>query len=424
MEKKRYLRDSLFVLGSTAISLLGIGWHSLKKAEKISQTEFTNKVVFLNNQRIPLQEFYENVSYQDGYWVYKDRKGKNRKIDFISDFVHKKNKIEAKKWLKNQKSLYHIVDTIYYRKVKNSGYETSQENMEFIKGNKKYNHIFSAGLRTPHGICIRQFEPLEGEERCPQIDQFNTNLNKTEEHEAEHNRHEDPGKDLDNPTSMRQLGQSYELTFTEACWSEILANIKQLLAQHNDYMKNHQNLNKITSRFRFYRTALQKGTVRSVPVDRLSEKEVKFIADSVYFYWMLDKFPIYHHKLMSRTIWVYNEKFANYNATRENKIRHLRVMKDKCIIGGYNFYPYLIGYETEILKRITQKDKKLFVADAQLRKAKQTHLDDLESTRLEKGYQAYKQRIAQNAQAAQTIKAKNYVEEHFAQIKKFIGLSR
>ena len=123
MEKKRYLRDSLFVLGSTAISLLGIGWHSLKKAEKISQTEFTNKVVFLNNQRIPLQEFYENVSYQDGYWVYKDRKGKNRKIDFISDFVHKKNKIEAKKWLKNQKSLYHIVDTIYYRKVKNSGYE-------------------------------------------------------------------------------------------------------------------------------------------------------------------------------------------------------------------------------------------------------------------------------------------------------------
>lgn len=422
--KKHWLRDAAVIGGSTILSLGTIGWHSLKQAEKVNRDEFEGKVVYLNKQKIPLREFYENVSCQNGDWYYQDKNGKNRRIDFISDFIHKKNKIEAKKWIERQKHRYLKIDTIYYQKTEDDGWQTSEGKFVFYHGRVKYKNIPTIGMSNPNGICIRQYEPIAGGKRYQSIDQFNTDLNKTLEHEEEHNQQENPGKDLDNPISMRQIGQSYELSFAQECWGEIFANIKQLLAQHENYIQHDKDLSKITSRFNFYRTALENGTIKSVPIEQLSKKEKKFIADSVYSYWMKDKFPIYYRKFIKRTMDIYRENHANYNATKLNIPRYLRVVKAKSIIYGHDFFPYLIGHEFEILRRISKADKQLFAEDAEKRKARQTHLDDLEATRIEQGYQAYTARIARNADAAQILKKRDYIAEHYACVKRFLGCNR
>ncbi|MBR1605249.1 MAG: hypothetical protein IJ660_03995 [Alphaproteobacteria bacterium] len=426
MSKKPW-RKRLGVLSASAVMLLsGVSAYALYELNKINTQEFANSVVVYKGQKIPLQEFYENVRYYKDRWLYIDKEKKAHNLMDLSDFVHKYNRSKGQEWRNNQKNRYLKKDTIFYLKTpqqqSKSGY------CYYDKYHKKLPKMPALGHNYPGGTQITQFEPLEGK-RDYAVDKFNDEYNATEAHEDQHNTNASPGDDLDNPTNIGQLGQSPELTVAELFWDEIIANIKQCLTQRYNYLRNGKDINRITSRFKKYKEAVSSGVLKPTE-EEINEKEIDYIANTVFDAWMQDKFRLYYKKNIAKTKEMHKSQYSNINAVQRDTLKHMRVLADKMHIRDkklnidIDFYPYLFKREKEILIRILLSDYQEFNQLVETKKKEAMHLDELEQIRIQKGKQAYEDKIARNVKVAKVNKAiketKDYAKERFAQIKRIL----
>lgn len=429
MNKKDILNNGIYVIGSTILTLGCVGANNIMQARKISKEEFADKYVCINREKIPLQEFYENVRYKKDHWQYIDRKGNAHSIDELSDFIHKYNKVKGEQWQKIQKGRYLLRDTVYYTKT-----SIKQADGKYhIYRNKCYKILPSMpkfGASYPNGMVITQFEAFNSP-KSDNIEKLNNEYNATIEHEEQHNINADPGKDLDNPTHIGQLGQNYELLFAEFCWDEIIANIKQCLKQRQNYLDYNRDTTRITARFKNYSDAITSNLVTPT-YGKIKETEKEIIANTVFDGWMKEKFHLYYRKEINKTKDRYKNPYANFNAVQKDTIRHMRVLADKMHIKDKklgidaDFYPYLFKREKEIIYRMTPEDRIYFLLLTEAKKNNITHLEELEKTRIQQGQKAYEDRIARNVKVAQTNKKmreiKDYAKEHFAYIKRILPI--
>ena len=430
MTKKRWQKNLLIGTFSVAALLGGVSAYGLYELEKINTEEFANSVVKFKGKKIPLQDFYENVEYRNDHWVYiNPEENKLYNLDVITDFVHRGIRKAGEEWRAIQGHRYCRVDTVYYMKVENDSLATEDAAPTFLFRRKDSNEYISnmpaLGKNFPHGKVITQYEPVDESDRDRSIEQQNDSINCTSDHEDQHEASKDPGPDLDHSTAIEQIGQSYELTFAETCWNEIISNISQFLKQRENYLLSGRDPEKFSNRFQFYPQAVEEGLFNPQLFAKISPKELDFIGNKVMDVWMEKRFPIYHHKNMTRTLTIHSTKYSNYNSVQENLPKHITVLANKLIIKGYNFFPYLYSREKEILAGITDEDKKIFAQKVAEKRKHQTHLGDLEWTRMSEGQEAYEERIRRNVQAAQANKiireTKNCIKHPWLFLQKYLG---
>ena len=94
----------------------------------------------------------------------------------------------------------------------------------------------------------------DSEELQKVVDVYNDKYNCTYRHEYQHY--------LNAVSGIGRAGQSYENKFVECCLDEVSANIAQLLEQRKHYLESGRDLSFFTSRFKFYREAVESGKVK------------------------------------------------------------------------------------------------------------------------------------------------------------------
>lgn len=427
MTKKRWQKNLLIGTFSVASLLGGVSAYGLYELNKINTEEFANSTVNFFGKKLSLQEFYENVEYRKDHWVYVNpQNNRVHDLNAMTDFVHRGNKEAGRAWRRIQGHRYCKIDTVYYFKVENDSM-TPLDKPKYMYKRKDSDECIpmpSLGKNFPHGKMITQFEPLNGQKERA-VDQYNDYINCTSDHEDQHEASKDPGPDLDNSLAIEQIGQSYELTFAETCWNEIISNISQFLSQRDNYIAADRDSDKFANRFQFYPQAVKEGKFNPQLNKKISPKELEFIADSIMSEWMGDKFPIYHNRNMNRTLAIHATTCSNYNSVQENISKHIAVLQDKMVIKGYNFFPYLYKREQEILDGLTAEDKALFAKKVAEKRKHQTHLGDLEWTRMSQGQEAYEDRIRRNVQAARANKiireTKNCIKHPWLFLQKYLG---
>lgn len=111
--------------------------------------------------------------------------------------------------------------------------------------------------------------------------------NKTSFHEYGHGSNEEDG--------IKSYGLSAEHTYLLTIHDEILANIKQLLAQREEYLKTG---NIKTIKKSYYRDAVEKGKITPAETG-ISDEEKKFIAQETTKNWLKGSKEIYREQLKS-----------------------------------------------------------------------------------------------------------------------------
>ncbi len=415
MNRKKFLRRLKVGAASTAFLLSGISAYTLRQVDKVNAEEFAKSVVVFRGDTIPLQEFYENLEFKKDKWVYRARNNKKYKLSQLTDFVNKYNRHKGQEWQKNQKNRYLKIDTVYYERM--STKQPDGGHYRYTKNGVTLSSMPAMGKNTPHGIILTQLEPKNGE-RDYKIDKYNDEYNATKAHEGQHNINGNPGPDLDNPTNLNQLGQSYDLMFAERCWDEIIANIKQLLKQRQNYLDDNKNIKRITPRFQPYADAVSNQTVKPIS-GYVSAGERKLIADIVFNGWMEEKFPIYYDREMKKVKRMCISLNTNGNVMQKNEKKHIYVLINKMHIQDQelgidlDFFLDLFPKEREILNRIKPKDRKEFEKLSSIKEARQTHLEDLEKTRMLQGEKAYLKRVRRNAYVAKLNKKINSIKRNF-----------
>lgn len=419
MQKKHKNRILAFSV-SGALLLTGVSAYALHELNKINASEFANSKVIIGNQELSMQDFYENVSFKNNQWVYTDTVGKEHKLQKMTDFNLRNNSVGLF-WDRASSIRHTRVDTVYYTKVVNDKWHNIKADSVIIYQLGENDSLLarpSQGIAGYGTMVIRQYEP-KNTQRDMQEDIYNDKYNCTSAHEGQHFMnagHGNPNGYYKNPSNVGQIGQSYELTYVEACLDEISANIAQLLAQRRNYLTNGKDMRYITPRFKFYAEALKKGIISPTYPTKISEEETAFIANGVFDAWMADKYDSYVDRNQERTLLIHSTNRSNYNSVLEDLPRHERVVRHMFKIEGIDFSPYIMAREHEILERITPEQQKIFDEEVQKKKEAQEgrHLDELEYTRMTKGQKAYEDEIERNVRVA---KANKFI----ANFKNFFG---
>ena len=415
---KRWAKRLAAYSASAVVLLSGVSSYALKELEKVNAQEFENSKVIFMRREIPIQEFYENITYKKNRWVYRDKKtNKQYSVAQMSDF-NIGNRTKAQKWVEAQKRRHTKIDTVYYMRVDNPQWQhKNKSNIVFQFGLRdSLPNMPSMGISGWEEMKIRQFEPKNCK-REMSIEIYNDKYNCTSAHEEHHFYNQNPGEDKEKQVNVGQIGQSYELTFVETCLDEISANIEQLKAQRQKYLDNGNDLTHITPRFNFYAQAIKEGKINPERGKEISKVEKELIANGVFDSWMNEKYNIYRERNMKRTMRIHSSSYSNYNSVQENLPRHRRVVKHMFDKDGIDFSPYIFAREKEIIDRITPEQKAIFAAEVARRKENMTHLDKLEQLRIEKGMQAFNAKIEQNIKLAK-------VNRFVSDVKEFFGFNR
>ena len=415
----RAWRKKLGILTASATMLLsGVSGYALHELNKINTEEFANSTVNYKGQKIPLQEFYENLTYKRDHWVYTDRNNNRISVDLLTDF-ELINKKQAFRWRKINPIRHTHTDTVKVS-IETDNFTGKPKYVYKLNGQKTFN-IPALGKVGEAAQIIRHFVRADGKKDA-NIEIYNKEH--SAEHEGQHWENKNPGDDLNHPINVGQVGQSYKLTFVEMCEDEISANIKQLMAQRKDCIENGMDLSKITPRFKFWSDAVKEGKIHPTSVDNMSPQEKDLVGNGVVTEWLQDKYNMYEQRNTVRAVNTLH--FANYNAVLEDRIRHIRVVKHIFNIDGIDFSSIIFDREHEILHKITQEQKDLFAKETAKKKQemKTDHRAQLEYTRRQEGNEAYNDRIARNVKVAQANKTisetKNYIKEHYAKIKRML----
>lgn len=369
----------------TAFLLSSVSLYAVKGTYDIEPDTFSKSSVILNNDTIAIQDFYDHLSYdlrQKG-WVYTNPEGKKISLDSISDYRIKDNQLY--KDIAKQK--YRVfIDTV---KVCYSDPSEGKHFPTYYLNGTEHQDIPAMGYQYRGKISIREFvvDPSLEPDRKLRLqkiwDNFNDSLNCTEEHERQHFLNEIAG--------ILQAGQSFNNKFIECCTDELSANIRQLLAQRENYLKRGRNPEQITPRFSFYAELINNGTIKPY-ANILTKKELSLIGNGVFDCWMEEKFETYLQKNTDRTQTILFK--TNANGIRADLQRHNELLKDMLTIEGYDFYEVLKPRLDEI--KIPENIQRQFREIEKARRLKMSYLDKLEELRLEKGKSAVNKHLLRN----------------------------
>lgn len=391
------LRKPLKNMTLGAALLIGVSNFSFHELQKINTKEFADSIVVLKNKKIPIQTFYENLTYRHNQWIYTDEDRKRIGIEAYADF-NSVNKSHYNLWHNYKRRVQ--IDTVKVY-VHNNKW-TQKETFLYKLGRRdSVPNKPSLGISGGQVEHIRHFVRVDGKQDA-RLDIYNDEFNCTHAHEDQHYQNSKNG--------IGQIGQSYELTFAETCLDEISANIRQLKAQRANYLSHGRDIRYITPRFEFYKEALQQGKINPLSPDEMTKSEKEFIANGVFDSWMKDKFDMYAKNNMKRTLTIHSSTHSNYSSVQEDTLRHNRIMSKCFKIDGIDFYSYIKKREDEILERITPEQKEIFARKTAEKKAAETHLDKLERLRISEGKDAC------DAQIKRRIR--------LVKLNKFLGIGR
>lgn len=346
---KTFSIGSILMLGTT----IGGVSHLQERMNEFKPEKFPKDEIVLNGFKIPHQIFYDNLVEKDGSWFYRDHKGElidlQRATDykFIGDLAHNS--------FLNVKSETKIDSVEVKRNKKTKDYMYAYGNLDSLQ------NLPSMGAQNYGKITIRYFWS-----RDPVLAQkfqiYNDEYNCTWRHEYQHF--------LNAKAGIMKSGHSYETKFSHFCMDEVSANIAQLLEQRQNYQKTG-DMNRITDRFDFYR---QWVLTQPQPLsEKISEDEMKMIANGVFDAWKKDKFEIYEKNNFE--IAKYRLKKADYNGCVDHPEEHRQIMHDVFHINGMDFYKYIAGREKEFVEMLSADHKAEF---AQLTKTKKEKMKYME----------------------------------------------
>lgn len=362
--------------------LMGIsGYTYLRNIATDNAPEFSKTQVVVGKDTISMQQFYDNLSYDNGSWQYIDKNGNSLNVDSLCD-VSKRDSV-AHAYIKNVK-LSEKVDTVYV------SYDENYDYIYRIGERDSLFHMPSMGVHNYDMLTVREFI-TDNPQLQKRMDVYNDSYNCTYRHEYQHY--------LNMKSGMRNWN-SYPIKFAENCLDEISANIAQCLEQRRNYVKHNRDINYITHRFKFYKDAVWDGAVYP-KMGRISEDELKFIANGVFDSWMHDKYDLYEENNFSRT--KYYLENAPYMATQENKKIHEETMKKIFTINGYDFWKYISAREQEIYDKIPKRHKNMYAYLRQKKYKQMTYLDKLEEYKYENGEKAFQEKLTENYFKAKII---------------------
>ena len=345
---------------------------------KTKTEDFDKTSMIIKGQTYSKQSFYDNLIYRRGMWYVTLSDGRCVSVDELTDFRVKDNQLYEN--IKNLK-LVNTVDTVYVRYAHNSK-KLNMSNIVYAMGTKdSLGYIPSFGSFNRGTINLRYFK-ADNEALQKVVDVYNDKYNCTYKHEYQHY--------LNLVAGSNRAGQSYENKFVECCIDEISANIAQLKEQRKNYLQNGKDLSFITSRFQFYKNALNKGIIHPQS-EVLSDKEKELIANGVFDSWMKEKFHVYIKNNTSRTVWILSR--TNYNGIQPDSVAHTQLMQNMLTVDGVDFSSYIINRENEIKSQIPQEQLKLFLELKKQKYKNMTYLDKLEDIKTQQGKLKYNQEL-------------------------------
>lgn len=381
LNRKRFLKFSAAALCCSA---------SVQAIDSVCQFQpdtFSKSEVVINNKTIPISDFYDCLHYdfQKNKWIYTNAEGKNFDLDSISDYRIKDE--QRYKSLVNQKDTV-IQDTVIIHYPDGAPPGSLPSHYE-LGNNKHLTDIPDKGTQIFGEIHIREFVVDKNlpEERRQKLqhswDINNDSLNYTSDHEKRHRKHERLG--------LLRAGQSYDNVYIEGIADEIVANIAQLLAQRENYLKHDRDSSKIVPRFAFYTDAIREGKIKPYP-KIYTKKEIDIIGNGVFDMWMEKNFDIYKDMLTRRARSILFQ--TNANGIKEDSLKHQELLKNMFQIDGLNFYEAL---EAKIATlKVPEDVQKTFSALVKKRIKNMSYLEKLEELRIKEGPEAVNKHLWRN----------------------------
>jgi len=370
--------------------MLGISGYTLLRniAEK-NAPEFVKTEVVIGKDTVSMQKFYENLQFKDSVWLYTASDGRIINVDSLCNTGAKNKKVHAHY---TGVKLRECVDTVYASYGDKKFKEKNNSDIMYkIGARDSLPNMLSMGRQNYDILTVREFI-ADNPDLQSVMDVYNDSHNATRRHEYQHY--------LNMTYGIREWN-SYSIKFVECCEDEISANIAQCLEQRRNYFAHNRDPEYITSRFKFYRDALQSGAFNAEP-DRISPSEIRLIADGVFDAWMNEKYDIYVKGNNSRTKF-YNHD-ANYVAVQENQEAHEALMRKCFNIDGHDFWPHVKKREKEIFDRISQEQRKTYAALSRSKFRKMTYVEKLEYVKSKDGQKQFDDTLRENWLTAKIIK--------------------
>ena len=362
--------------------LMGIsGYTCLRNIATDNAPEFNQTQVVVGKDTISMQQFYDNLTYENSGWQYTDKNGNSLNVDSLCD-VSKRDSV-AHAYIKSVQ-LSEKIDTVHVSYDENCDYMYRIGNLDSLP------NMPSMGIHEYNLLRIREFV-ADTQELQDAINVYNDKYNCTRRHEYQHY--------LNMKSGMRNWN-SYPTKYVECCLDEVSANIAQCLEQRRNYVKHNRDLNYVTNRFKFYKDAVWDGAVYP-RMGRISEDELKFIANGVFDAWMHDKYELYEERNFNRAKYYLQD--APYMATQENKKAHDETMKRIFNINGYDFWKYISVREQEIYDMIPKHHKNTYTYLRHQKYKQMTYIDKMEEYKYENGEKAFKKKLAENYFKAKII---------------------
>lgn len=366
------------------------GYALLSNMANDNAKEFNQTKIVVNKQSISMQQFYDNLDYSAAGWIYTDKNGKRVNVDSLCDIDYLDKKAHA--FIKSI-NLKTLVDTFYASYDEELLARDGKKKIIYKnKNNAVFRNLPQFGEYNYDILRTREFIS-DNPEVQKKVDKYNNKYNCTYEHEFQH---------YLNAQNGLRLWNSYKIKFVECCLDEISANIAQLLAQRKNYLKNGKNFDYIDDRFAPYIDAIKSGEIAPT-ADKITEKEVKFIADTVFDCWMEDKYDLYEKRTNSRTIYYLQD--APFMATNDDFEKHNNIMQKIFTIEGYDFWKYIAKRENEIFDRIDPKIIADFIERRKLKYQEMTYLDKLMENKQTNGVKEYNNTLWNNRFKAKVIAA-------------------
>lgn len=346
---KMFSCGSVLMLGT---SLGGTGY-IFQKMDSYNPEKFPDEKIVLNGYVVPRERFYRNLFERDGNWYYLDHKGKEVNLNQASDYRYEGDE--------------------RHRSVQNVSVSLALDTVEIVRNGKSkaLTYSFAAGDTVPSfptlgfynwdSIHVRYFwskdaslqnlyQPYNDEENC------------TFDHEYQHF--------LNAKNGILKSGQSYGRIFSFMCMDEVSANIAQLCAQREKYIRT-KDINKIASRYKFYREWVLLHP--EIQPHQLSEEEVRVIAAGIFDEWKRDKFSLYEGRNVTRAKYMLSK--ADYNGCVNHDREGREVMQAVFHINGYDFYQYIRGREIEFEDMLSPKYKEEFAKLTAAKREKMRYME-------------------------------------------------
>lgn len=329
--------------------------YALQQMANFNPEKFPEDQIVLKGYQVPKHIFYRNIFEKDGQWYYEDAKlglvdlNEASDYQFWGDLAHR--------------SFANVKSSVIYEKVKIRRNSKTKQEMFSYGSLDSLENMPAMGRCSWATIVIRDFysdDPVLAQKYKIYSNEYNC----TERHEMQHF--------LNAKVGAKRCGMSYETKFAHNCMDEVSANVAQLLAQRENYLKTG-DVNRITDRFEFYRQWVVK---QNKPLTaKLSEEEKSLIANGVFDAWKKDKFELYEDANVSQA--EYRLKKADYNGCTDHPKINDEIMREFFHIDGMYFYKYIKGREKEFVNMLSDKYKKHFAELTQEKKKQMRYMEKL-----------------------------------------------